>query len=113
VEATQKEHQMVTISTDNPVVTLINIFTVEPQHQQQVVNILEATRKVMQHVPGYVSASIHQSLDGLRVANYAQWESQETFAAMFHDPNVKEHMDELLKISTADPHLYELLSTGR
>lgn len=104
---------MVTISTNNPVVTLINVFTVEPQNQQQVVDILEATRQVMQHVPGYVSASIHKSIDGVRVANYAQWENQETFEAMFHDPSVKEHMDELLRISTADPHLYELLSTGR
>lgn len=104
---------MVMISTDNPVVTLINVFTVEPQNQQRVVDILEATKQVMQHVPGYVSASIHKSLDGVRVANYAQWESQETFEAMFHDPSVKEHMDELLKISTAAPHLYELLSTGR
>jgi antibiotic biosynthesis monooxygenase (ABM) superfamily enzyme len=86
---------------------------VEPQNQQRVVDILEATRQVMQHVPGYVSASIHKSQDGERVANYAQWENQEKFEAMFHDPSVKEHMDELLKISTADPHLYELLSTGR
>ncbi len=103
---------MITIFTDNPVVTLINVFTVESQNQQQVVDTLEATRQVMHHVPGYISASIHKSLDGVRVANYAQWENQETFEAMFPDPSVKAHMDELLKIPTA-PHLYELLSTGR
>jgi hypothetical protein len=45
VEVTQKEHQMVTISTANPVVTPIDVFTLEPQHQQQVVDILEATRQ--------------------------------------------------------------------
>lgn len=104
---------MVTISTDNSVVTLSNVFTVEPQNQQRVVDILEAHKQVMQHVPGYVFASIHKSLDVMRVASYAQWENQETFQAMFQDPSVKKHMDEVFKISTADSHLYELLSTGR
>lgn len=101
---------MVIISKDNPVVTLINVFTVEPQDQQRVVHILEATKQVMQQVPGFISASIHKSLDGVRVANYAQWESQETFQAMFHNPSAKEHIDNLLKISTPDPYLYEVMS---
>ena len=102
---------MITISKDNPVVTLINVFTVEPQNQQRVVDILEATRQAMQYVPGFISASIHKSLDGVRVANYAQWESQETFQAMFDNPSAKEHIDELLKISIPDPHLYKVMST--
>ena len=35
----------------------------------------------MQHLPGFISASIHRSLDGTKVINYAQWRSQADFAA--------------------------------
>ena len=30
----------------------------------------------MQHLPGFVSASIHKSFDRTKVINYAQWRSQ-------------------------------------
>jgi quinol monooxygenase YgiN len=105
-----EKNKMATISKDNPVVTLINVFTVEPQYQQQVVDLLvEATETVMKHVPGYVSANIHKSLDGVRVVNYAQWESREAYQAIFNDPNVKVHMDKILKVATPDYHLYEVM----
>ena len=68
---------MATISKDNNVVRLINVFTVEHENQQRLVDMLvEATEKTMKHVPGFVSATIHRSLDGIRVANYAQWRRQ-------------------------------------
>ncbi len=64
---------MITISTENKVVTLINVFTVEPDNQQKLVDMLvEATEKTMKKLPGFVSATIHKSADGVRVANYAQ-----------------------------------------
>jgi|GEM_PF-2704761 len=62
---------MPTISKDNSVATLINVFTVEPGNQQKIVDMLvETTEKAMKHIPGFVSASIHKSLDGVRVVNY-------------------------------------------
>lgn len=64
---------MTTISKDNQVITLINVFTVEPENQQRLVEMLvEATEKTMKHLPGFVSANIHKSSDGVRVTNYAQ-----------------------------------------
>ena len=55
---------MPTIAKDNNVITLINVFTVRPEHQQRLVDVLvEATEMVMKHQPGFVSASIHKSLD--------------------------------------------------
>jgi hypothetical protein len=65
---------MVKIAKANDVVTLINVFTVAPEDQQRLVDVLvEATQAVMRKQPGFVSADIHKSLDGTRVANYAQW----------------------------------------
>ncbi len=69
---------MVTIAKDNEVGTLINVFTVAPEDQQRLVDVLaDATRAVMRKQPGFVSANIHRSLDGTRVTNYAQWRSTE------------------------------------
>jgi heme-degrading monooxygenase HmoA len=71
---------MITIDKDNKLVTLINIFTVEPAKQQQLVDLLiHATETSMRHLPGFISANIHRSLDGTKVANYAQWRSVEDF----------------------------------
>ncbi len=63
---------MVTISKDNKVVTLVNIFIVEQENQQKLVDLLvEATEKTMKNISGFVSANIHKSLDGARVVNDA------------------------------------------
>jgi quinol monooxygenase YgiN len=103
---------MPTISKNNKVVSLINTFTVEPADQQRVVDLLmAATEKTMKHLPGFVSASIHRSLDGVRVVNYAQWRSRQDFEAMRTNPQAQEHMKTLLSISKPDFHLYEVTGT--
>ena len=101
---------MPTIAKNNDVITLINVFTVQPEHQQRLVGVLvEATEAVMKHHPGFASASIHKSLDGTRVTNYAQWRSQEAFEAMLKDSEVNMHMQEAARIAEKfEPHLYEV-----
>jgi quinol monooxygenase YgiN len=104
-------HATTTISTGSPLVTLINVFTVSPDDQQQLVDLLvEATDKVIRHRPGFISANIHASLDGTRVTNYAQWRSREDFAAMLDDPEAIPHLRGASAIATAEPHLYQVAS---
>ena len=68
-------------------VTLVNVFTVDPKDQQRLVERWQqATEEVIRHLPGFISANVHRSLDGTKVINYAQWESQEAFDAMRHNP---------------------------
>ncbi len=103
---------MVTISKDNKVVTLVNVFTVEPENQQKLVDLLvEATEKTMKNISGFVSANIHKSLDGVRVVNYAQWRSREDFEAMAKNPEAQAHMKPIMEIAKADFHLYEVADT--
>jgi antibiotic biosynthesis monooxygenase (ABM) superfamily enzyme len=65
---------MTTISTKNDVMTLINVFTVEPANQRRLVELLtEATEVSVRRAPGFVSASLHRSTDGTKVTMYAQW----------------------------------------
>ncbi len=103
---------MARISKDQDVVTLINVFTVAPENQQRLVDLLvEATEAVMSRLPGYVSASIHKSLDGSRVTNYAQWRSREAFEAMLRNPEAAPHMQAAAKLATFEPHLYQVAYT--
>jgi heme-degrading monooxygenase HmoA len=101
-----------TIGKDNQVVTLINVFTVEPEHQQRLVEMLvEATEQTIRHVPGYVSANIHRGLDGRHVANYAQWRSPQDFRAMLENPEAGPHMEAIRNLASNEGYLYELVYT--
>ena len=103
---------MTTISKDNKVVTLINIFTVEPENQQRLADMLvEATEKTMKNLLGFVSATIHKSADGVRVANYAQWRSRQDFEAMLKNPEATAHMKSIMEIAKFDAHLYEVVES--
>jgi antibiotic biosynthesis monooxygenase (ABM) superfamily enzyme len=98
------------ISQRDDVVTLINVFTVAPEDQQRLLDLLvEATESVMNKLPGFVSANLHRSLDGTKVANYAQWRNREDFEAMLEDPEAAMHMREAAEIAEKfEPHLYEV-----
>lgn len=101
---------MTKISRGSDVVTLINVFTVESEDQQRLVELLvEATESIMNGLPGFVSANIHRSLDGTRVVNYAQWRSREAFEAMLGNPEAAAHMREAGKLAESfEPRLYEV-----
>jgi antibiotic biosynthesis monooxygenase (ABM) superfamily enzyme len=106
-----KEATMTIIATDQEVVTLVNVFTVTPDRQQQLIDeLVEATRSVMRRLPGYVSANIHRSLDGSRVVNYAQWRRQEDFQAMLRDPVATEHRNKAQRLAiSVEPHLHDVV----
>lgn len=102
---------MTTISKDSKLVTPINVFTVEPDRQQQLVDLLiQATETSMRYVPGFVSANIHRSFDGTKVANYAQWRSVEDFEAMLKNPVAIPHIEQASTLGTFEPGLYEVVS---
>jgi heme-degrading monooxygenase HmoA len=101
---------MTEISVHGDVVTLINVFTVALEDQDQLLEVLaEATESVMNRMPGFVSANLHKSLDGTKVVNYAQWRSKEDFEAMLQNPEAATHMGEAAGIAEKfEPHLYEV-----
>jgi heme-degrading monooxygenase HmoA len=103
---------MTRIAVGQDVVTLINVFTVAPENQQRLVDLLvEATEEVMSKQPGYVAANIHRSLDGTKVANYAQWRSREDFQAMTTNPEATAHMRRAADLAEFEPGLYEVVYT--
>ena len=99
-----------TITASDDVLTLINVFIVKPEHQDELVRLLtQATDEVMVDIPGFVSANIHRSADGKRVVNYAQWRSRADFDAMQANEEARPHMAEAAAIATSfDPIICEV-----
>lgn len=105
----------VRIDAGRPVVTLINVYEVEPERQDELARLLDAaTDKVMRRRPGFISVSIHKSLDGSRVANYAQWASREDFSGMLQDPEAQAEMKKLAAAAkSVSPSIYQVVSVTR
>jgi quinol monooxygenase YgiN len=103
---------MTTIDAHAPHATLINVFTVAPEHADELAALLtDATEQVMQHLPGFRSANIHVSVDGTRVVNYAQWDDVASFTAMRANPVAAEHMSAAAELAIGfDPHFYTVAS---
>lgn len=96
------------ISENSPFVTFINIFTVEPDRQAELVRLLvTASEEVMRHLPGFVSGNFHASTDGSTVVNYVQWESRETLQAAQTEAAARVHMDRAIEIAERiEPRIY-------
>ena len=74
-------------SDKSSIVTLINVFTVDPANQQRLVDLLtRATDGFVSRAPGFISSTLHRSVDATKVAMYAQWRSAEDYRAMRQDP---------------------------
>lgn len=101
-----------TITTDARLMTLINVFTVEPEHQQELIDVLAEATTVMSTRDGFVSANLHRSDDGRRVVNYAQWRSRDDYAAMLADPAARVHMRRAEELATFDPIVCDVAYTG-
>jgi quinol monooxygenase YgiN len=95
---------------DNSVV-LINIFTVEPENQQRLIDILiAATDGSVNREPGFISATLHRSSDGTKVTMYAKWRDAEAYAAMRQRPGVP-FLDQALQIAKFEPGMYTIVQT--
>jgi quinol monooxygenase YgiN len=78
---------MIGISDATGGIVLINVFTVEPQNQGRLVDLLaRATVGTVNRAPGFISATLHRSLDGTKVTMSSQWRSAEDYQAMRRDP---------------------------
>ncbi len=103
---------MTTISPSRALVTLINVFTVEPANQERLLDLLaRATETSVRHAPGFISASLHRGLDGTKVTMYAQWRSVEDYEAMRRNPVPLPYLQQALAIAKFDPGMYEVVET--
>ena len=103
---------MTTISKEANFLTLINVFTVEPINQQKLVDLLTlATESTVRKAAGFVSSSLHRSIDGTKVTMYAQWKSIEDYQNMRNNSTASPYLEEALKLGKFDPGMYEVVET--
>jgi quinol monooxygenase YgiN len=98
------------LAGNSGLVTLINVFTVEPINQQRLVDLLiRATDGLVNRAPGFISSTLHRSIDGTKVTMYAQWRSKEDYQAMRQNPGPLPFLQEALTFTTFEPGMYEIV----
>ena len=103
---------MTTISKNTNLITFINVFTVKPDDQARLVELLSrVTNGSVRHAPGFVSASLHRSVDGTKVTMYAQWRTIEDYEAMRRDPAPAADLQQALAIAKFEPGMYEVVES--
>jgi heme-degrading monooxygenase HmoA len=97
------------IQSDNQPVTQITIIEPEPGKQAESLALMAERARFMAGQPGFISISLHRSLDGKRIVNYIQWQSRELLHAAHQAPEFRkewQHFDQLT--DEIDPHLFEV-----
>lgn len=102
---------MPVIRADTSIVTQINVFTVADGQQQPLIDFLTATAHVAREVDGWLSASLHRSLDGTRVANYAQSTDEAAARRVIAHLRARGMLEGNRKFGEAHPGLYEVAFT--
>lgn len=101
---------MPTIAKHNDVATVIFSFAVEPERQQELIDLMiDALETTTKYQPGFVSASFHKSLDGVRVFNYAQWRTQADYEAFAQSPQDQAINVKFSQFQLLDSHVYEVV----
>ena len=92
-----------TIRTDDKVITLVNVFTVEPAKLPSLLDILrDGTETFFSKMPGFVSSSVLTARDGRQAINYSQWRSADDIAAFRRDSRFAPYIQQLLALAKAE-----------
>ena len=79
-----------TIRVDSAVTTLVNVFTVEPDNQPEVLALLQQGIETMfSKMPGWISSNLLKSKDARQVVVYSQWRDAKAIDAFRQDPRMK------------------------
>jgi quinol monooxygenase YgiN len=105
------ETAMPTIQAHTNVITQINVFTVPEDGQQALIDLLAEAAKAASQVEGWVSASLHRSLDGARVVNYAQARDEDAMRRVFARLEAQGFITRNKALGEAHPGLYEVVFT--
>ncbi|HCL63300.1 MAG TPA: antibiotic biosynthesis monooxygenase [Rhizobium sp.] len=99
------------IRANSGIITQINVFTVAEGGQQPLIDLLTESAGFASRIPGWISASIHRSLDGTRVVNYAQSESCEASQRIIDKLRLEGFLERNRMLGQASPGLYEVVYT--
>jgi len=90
---------------------LLRIAGRSSAQQRQLLDLLDQATAVVRLAPGFISANLHRSLDGTKVAMYAQWQSAEHYQAMRENPAALVYLQRAVEIAKFEPGMYEVVET--
>jgi hypothetical protein len=99
------------IRANSGIITQINVFTVPEGGQQALIDLLQEAAMSCRGVSGWMSASLHRSLDGTRVVNYAQAQDQMAMRRVFEHLQANGFLERNRALGQAQPGLYEVALT--
>ncbi len=99
------------IRANTKIVTQINVFTVAENQQQPLIDYLTQAAQVAREGDGWISASLHRSLDGTRVVNYAQSVDEAAAQRVVRHLMTKGMIQGNKAYGEAHPGLYEVAFT--
>src|SRR5690242_20015423 len=83
--------------------TLINVLTVDPANQKQLLALLRAnTDTVIRTLDGWVATELIASADGTRVIIHSQWRDTASVEAMRRDPRMVSYFPRIAALATFD-----------
>jgi quinol monooxygenase YgiN len=101
---------MTHIQTGNQIVTQITVVETEPGTQNEALALMADRARFMARQPGFVSISLHRSLDGRRLLNYIQWQNRELLQSAHQSPDFRLEWGKFDELTDQiDPHLYEVV----
>ena len=97
------------IHADRQLVTQITIVESEPNKQDDALSLMTERARFMARQPGFISISLHRSLDGRRIVNYVQWQNRDLLHAAHQSPEFRNEWRRFDQMTgDIDPHLYEV-----
>ena len=90
-------------------VTFIQIWDVAGAAAQQAwLAVMHDNIDLLRAMPGFITMTLHPSIDGKRIAVYAQWASGAALDHAISDPAAIAAHDRMAQIGTSDGTLYTL-----
>jgi heme-degrading monooxygenase HmoA len=97
------------IKSENQPVTQITVIEPEPEKQAEALALMTERARFMARQPGFISISLHRSLDGKRIVNYIQWGSRDLLHSAHKSPEFRKEWSHFGQVTDdIDPHLYEV-----
>jgi heme-degrading monooxygenase HmoA len=104
-----EESVMSEIRQGDQVVTQITVVEAEPGKQDEALAVMQQRAEFMAKQPGFVSISLHRSLDGRRIVNYIQWRNRQQLEAAHKAPEFRKEWGHFGGVTEEiAPNLYEV-----
>jgi heme-degrading monooxygenase HmoA len=107
----QTRPKMANIQTGKAHVTQITVIECEPGQQLEALALMNERADFMARQAGFISISLHRSLDGRRIVNYVQWQDKESLRAAHRSPQFRKEWGHLDRVTDEiDLHLFEVVT---